>query len=129
MTRSRSRKLLSRILWFDPDAGSAPDTVPETAESAADTVPDIPTYQDRSLVSTPPPSFVESPRPAVTRVRSRLLPNEPPVVSTPDLYTEHFGLKVRPFALTPDPDFLFWPPSGRVSEVVEIGWRRNLRVN
>ena len=24
------------------------------------------------------------------------------------VYTEHFGLKTRPFNLLPDPDFLFW---------------------
>lgn len=31
----------------------------------------------------------------------------------PNLYTAHFGLKSRPFALAPDPDFLFWPPAHR----------------
>ncbi len=25
-----------------------------------------------------------------------------------DIYTDHFGLSMRPFALAPDPDFLFW---------------------
>lgn len=124
MTRSRSRKLLSRILWFDPDAANAPESVPERVDSAADTVPDIPTYQDRSQTEIAPPAFRESGLPASTRVRSRLLPNEPPVVSTPDLYTEHFGLKVRPFALTPDPDFLFWPPAHqRAYTMLEYGVR------
>ena len=33
------------------------------------------------------------------------------MVSTLDLYTEHFGLTERPFSLVPDPDFLFWSPS------------------
>lgn len=28
--------------------------------------------------------------------------------STLDIYTQHFGLKERPFSLLPDPDFLFW---------------------
>ncbi len=30
-----------------------------------------------------------------------------------DIYTGHFGLTTRPFALTPDPDFLFWSPGHR----------------
>ncbi len=25
-----------------------------------------------------------------------------------DIYTDHFGLKERPFSLVPDPDFLYW---------------------
>jgi general secretion pathway protein A len=50
------------------------------------------------------------------------LPAGPPVVSSPasgwasggfDLYTQHFGLTARPFALVPDPDFLFWSPAHR----------------
>jgi len=32
---------------------------------------------------------------------------------SPNIYTEHFGLKTRPFALAPDPRFLFWPPAHR----------------
>lgn len=38
-------------------------------------------------------------------------PGAPPMPL--DIYTEHFGLTMRPFALAPDPDFLFWPPSHR----------------
>lgn len=30
-----------------------------------------------------------------------------------DIYTRHFGLTARPFALVPDPDFLFWSPAHR----------------
>jgi type II secretory pathway predicted ATPase ExeA len=30
------------------------------------------------------------------------------MVSSLDIYTEHFGLTERPFTLVPDPDFLFW---------------------
>lgn len=30
-----------------------------------------------------------------------------------DIYTDHFGLTMRPFALLPDPDFLFWSPGHR----------------
>jgi general secretion pathway protein A len=37
--------------------------------------------------------------------------NAPP--ASPEIYTAHFGLKTRPFALAPDPDFLFWPPAHR----------------
>lgn len=32
---------------------------------------------------------------------------------SPNIYTEHFGLTTRPFALAPDPHFLFWPPTHR----------------
>lgn len=30
-----------------------------------------------------------------------------------NIYTDHFGLQARPFALSPDPDFLFWSPGHR----------------
>lgn len=123
MTRSRSRRLLSRILWFDPEAGNEPETVPGADARAEDSLLDIPTYQNRSAV-TPPPSFVEPAVPRTTRVRSRLLHSQAPVVNSSDLYTEHFGLKMRPFALTPDPDFLYWPPSHqRAYTMLEYGVR------
>jgi type II secretory pathway predicted ATPase ExeA len=32
----------------------------------------------------------------------------PKQVSAFDIYSSHFGLSARPFALVPDPDFLFW---------------------
>jgi len=35
------------------------------------------------------------------------------MIRTPDLYTEHFGLSRRPFALVPDPEFLFWSRAHR----------------
>jgi len=39
-----------------------------------------------------------------------------------DLYTAHFGLTTRPFALTPDPDFLFWPQAHlRAYTMLEYG--------
>ncbi len=41
---------------------------------------------------------------------------------TPDLYTAHFGLTTRPFALAPDPDFLFWLPAHkRAYAMLEYG--------
>jgi general secretion pathway protein A len=30
------------------------------------------------------------------------------MISTYDIYTEHFGLRERPFSLVPDPGFMFW---------------------
>lgn len=30
-----------------------------------------------------------------------------------DIYSDHFGLRQRPFNLVPDPDFLFWGPAHR----------------
>jgi general secretion pathway protein A len=42
--------------------------------------------------------------------------------ASPDLYTAHFGLTIRPFALAPDPDFLFWPPAHqRAYAMLEYG--------
>ena len=39
-----------------------------------------------------------------------------------DLYTEHFGLRERPFSLAPDPDFLFWSKGHvRAYAVLEYG--------
>ncbi len=35
------------------------------------------------------------------------------LVSTLNIYTEHFGLHERPFSLVPDPDFLYWSPAHR----------------
>lgn len=48
----------------------------------------------------------------------RLLPrfqfaDEAVAQASPDIYTRHFGLSTRPFALAPDPEFLFWPPAHR----------------
>ncbi len=126
MTRSRSRKLLSRILWFDPDAGNAVDSAPKVPEKVQDSVPDIPTYQDYRTAPTPPPSFTESATrvAAPTSRKSRDPALVAPVVRSPDLYTEHFGLNVRPFALTPDPDFLYWPPGHqRAYTMLEYGVR------
>ena len=33
--------------------------------------------------------------------------------STLDIYTDHFGLKKRPFSLVPDPNYLYWSASHR----------------
>jgi general secretion pathway protein A len=39
-----------------------------------------------------------------------------------DIYTEHFELSAQPFALTPDPDFLFWSASHkRAYAMLEYG--------
>ena len=39
-----------------------------------------------------------------------------------DFYLEHFGLKKRPFALVPDPEFVFWSRTHRkASAVLEYG--------
>ena len=44
------------------------------------------------------------------------------VTTSPDIYTEHFGLTARPFALAPDPEFLFWPPAHkRAYTMLEYG--------
>ena len=95
MTRSRSRKLLSRILWLDPGAG-------DEGDSAAAPIPPAP------LPSAEPAPQAVPPRPVTTtRTRSRYMFDAPASARTADIYTEHFGLTARPFALTPDPDFLF----------------------
>ena len=39
-----------------------------------------------------------------------------------ELYTTHFGFSERPFALSPDPEFLFWSKAhGRAFAVLEYG--------
>lgn len=115
MTRSRSRKLLSRILWFDPDAGNdvpaAPPPPPEPIETPA-----VAEAANRPAEPPVPPR----------RVRSRLLALEPQPALQGDIYTDHFGLQMRPFALTPDPDFLYWPQSHqRAYTMLEYGIRAN----
>jgi general secretion pathway protein A len=35
------------------------------------------------------------------------------MVGALDIYTQHFGLRERPFSLLPDPDFMFWSPAHR----------------
>ena len=124
MTRSRSRKLLSRILWFDQDAGDDAGAAARAPDRARDTVPDIPTYQNHRTAPTPPPAFGESGAADPVRRKGRDRAPMAPVVQSPDLYTEHFGLSMRPFALTPDPDFLYWPPSHqRAYTMLEYGVR------
>ncbi len=110
MTRSRSRKLLSRILWLDPGAG-------DESDSAAAPIPPAP------LPSAEPAPQAVPPRPVTTtRTRSRYMFDAPASARTADIYTEHFGLTARPFALTPDPDFLFWPQSHqRAYTMLEYG--------
>lgn len=119
MAQSRSRKLLSRILWLDPEAGNDPAPAPM--------LPD-PVLQAEQAVerSYEMPTTVEpvAPRPG-TRVRTRIL-SEPPATRPQEIYTEHFGLTARPFALTPDPDFLYWPQSHqRAYTMLEYGVRAN----
>lgn len=118
MARSRSRKLLSRILWFEPEAGSEPDQAPA--------LPDPVLQAEQSDHHYDLPLAEERPQPRVsTRVRSRFLPN-PTSTQSLDIYTDHFGLQARPFALTPDPDFLYWPQSHqRAYTMLEYGIRAN----
>lgn len=61
------------------------------------------------------PQQAELPLPAVGgRVLSRMqASSEHNRHVSPAIYTEHFGLTTRPFALAPDPEFLFWPPAHR----------------
>lgn len=120
MTRSRSRKLLSRILWFDPEAGNEAVSTPALPDPVlqAEQV-DPRSYELPPVLETPQPQ-----RPS-GRVRTRLL-SEPPATRSTDLYIEHFGLNARPFALTPDPDFLYWPQSHqRAYTMLEYGVRAN----
>lgn len=121
MTVSRSRKLLSRILWFDPEAGNDQESgaaIPDPVISAEQS--DSRNYELSPVVEPREARPVSS-----SRVRSRLL-SEPPASRSSDLYVEHFGLTTRPFALTPDPDFLYWPQSHqRAYTMLEYGIRAN----
>ncbi len=41
---------------------------------------------------------------------------------TMDIYTEHFGLRERPFTLVPNPEFLYWSPAHRkAAAILEYG--------
>ncbi|MFZ1346650.1 MAG: AAA family ATPase [Tabrizicola sp.] len=121
MAQSRSRKLLSRILWSEPEAvtGTAP------AESIPDPVMQAEQVDPKSYELPPMAASAEARPIQATRVRSRMLYEQPPTRSS-DLYIAHFGLTTRPFALTPDPDFLFWPQSHqRAYTMLEYGVRAN----
>ncbi|MDP3194718.1 ExeA family protein [Tabrizicola sp.] len=114
MTRQRSRKLFSRILWFDQDVGSDTAAGTEAVSNPAPEPPAAPVPEVRADVPVP------------RRVRSRILSMEPQPASQGEIYTEHFGLTSRPFALTPDPDFLYWPQSHqRAYTMLEYGIRAN----
>lgn len=129
MAQSRSRKLLSRILWFEPEAvtetGPAP-SIPDPVMQAEQVDPQ--SYEIRPIAEPRTETHHErrETRPVQSsRVRSRLL-HEPPATRSSDLYVEYFGLKMRPFALTPDPDFLYWPQSHqRAYTMLEYGLRAN----
>lgn len=115
MTRSRSRKLLSRILWFEPDAGNDLSAAQPEAAPLSEVAP------------APEPVSAPDPVPPLPkRPRSRILAREPLPALQSDIYTEHFGLTLRPFALTPDPEFLYWPQSHqRAYTMLEYGIRAN----
>ena len=94
----RSRKLLSRMLWINPEIED--DDAPAAPAAS----------KSRSLPVTPHRVSRTKPEP------------QAPLPAQPDLYNEHFGFAVRPFALTPDPDFLFWPPGHlRAYTMLEYG--------
>jgi general secretion pathway protein A len=101
MRTERSRKLLLRI-------GGTTQTKVETSAEAA----------------VPPRAHADLPLPSQT---GRRLPRfefaeDTMAPASPDIYTEHFGLTARPFALTPDPEFLFWPPAHkRAYTMLEYG--------
>lgn len=43
-------------------------------------------------------------------------------MNTLEIYTNHFGMRERPFTLVPDPDFLFWSPAHkRAFAILEYG--------
>ncbi len=70
-----------------------------------------------AAVATPVSQTTDA-EPRLPSENGRLLPRtqfagETVAPTSPDIYTQHFGLTARPFALTPDPDFLFWPPAHR----------------
>jgi type II secretory pathway predicted ATPase ExeA len=90
MIRGRPRKLLSRILWIDPEPAEEPEAPAKAAPALAG----------------------QTSAPVRNRAARAGADAEPPANSK-DIYTDHFGLDARPFALTPDPDFLFWPQGHR----------------
>jgi general secretion pathway protein A len=95
MRTARSRKLF-------PSLGSSTKGVAE-ATDAGPVAAAVPEPVELA------PSPEAGPRPTLTG-------------SAPDLYTDHFGLNIRPFALAPDPEFLFWPTAHkRAYTMLEYG--------
>jgi general secretion pathway protein A len=102
MIRGRSRKLLSRILWIDPEADENDMVVTSVRQDTPEPLP--------------------GPQ-RMTRTNNRPVPTAP---AQTDLYTAHFGFLARPFALTPDPDFLYWPAAHqRAYTMLEYGVTTN----
>jgi general secretion pathway protein A len=114
MIRGRSRKLLSRILWINPEVEDDDDFM-SPAVSDAQANGHMP---GQMAGQQPGPQLAEPPQ-RTSRSRSG---QNGPAQAQPDLYNEHFGFAARPFALTPDPDFLFWPPGHlRAYTMLEYG--------
>ncbi|MCX7644534.1 MAG: AAA family ATPase [Rhodobacteraceae bacterium] len=71
-------------------------------------------FRDRSTPEGPPA--------AAQNGRQGTVPPERTFATSLDIYTEHFGLTSRPFALAPDPDYLFWSPAHkRAFTMLEYG--------
>jgi general secretion pathway protein A len=122
MQRSKSRKLLSRILWFEPEAASEEVQV----SHVPDPVPDIPVGPPETVRPNPMMRNPEPRVPASERAWFGATARQATISRSEDLYTEHFGLAIRPFALTPDPDFLFWPSAhARAYTMLEYGVRHH----
>ncbi len=73
--------------------------------------------------SAPPPDGGQDHVPETARLSDPAGPAPRAVGGpAPDLYLAHFGLNERPFALQPDPDFLFWSPAHRRAfSILEYG--------
>ncbi len=136
MIRRKSRQLISRILWFNPEeegqvgavdtnqtSQAAEPAIEEPSQGSEEARPDSrqevrpPRKEEQPLPRVKVPSVplvLERPSPAPTPAKRGLGPTE--------LYTTYFGFAARPFALTPDPDFLFWPPAHqRAYTMLEYG--------
>jgi general secretion pathway protein A len=89
----------------------------QTKDEATQAAPDPAVMDVPPVAEAVEPSFsTRRPRPrgmtgAAPELSLSDVPGPPPMPL--DIYTDHFGLTTRPFALAPDPDFLFWPPSHR----------------
>jgi type II secretory pathway predicted ATPase ExeA len=80
-----------------------------------------PVLADPVAAAAPPPATEPAPEPTPQLPR-RVSVEKPAAPASPDLYTAHFGLTARPFALAPDPEFLFWPPAHkRAYTMLEYG--------
>ena len=85
---------------------STPDSVPTDIVNAAGALPE----SARNCQKLQKSNAKSAPNSIETEYHSEYTPA---MDSSLDIYTDHFGLKRRPFSLVPDPNYLYWSSSHR----------------